>query len=248
MLQTGEFALSEFLQSIGVTERQWTGRKNEVLDNLSDCCEYYIESRFRGKKYIVITEVYSDYVPIGRKKNETNKEQKLKDYSMFALEQIVIIPLNSVANIARCAAVDPALDEAYHLMPKSIEKYIRPFVRSDKVKIIEKCWVILKDDRYIPLTAEQEEFLKQMFNQEGKECGKDVLDAIADWKSGLLSQEEAQKIVFSKGENKYKVIMQAFKERYGYMPIKVPHLELNAFNLTEEEKAKVTEILQNMEI
>lgn len=246
MIEVKEYPLSEFLQEIGVTTRQWNTRKEEVKESLEDSFDYRIEIRERGKKYIVIREIYQQYIPIGRKKSKTLTEQKYKDYSKYALLAIYNKPLNSVANLSRCAAEDEELSSKYSLVPKSIEKYIRPYIRSNKFCITDKKWVYLHNNNYIMLTKDQEDDLNSYFKNSFDEYGLDVVQIIADQQSGLLSIDEVKETLFATSTSKYEKAIEAFKQKYGFRPFKVPYIEINMLELTEEERILLEKCIEEI--
>ena len=77
----------------GLTESQWRRRKDEILSLLEDCCNFEIHvGGANNSLTFVIKEVYSEMPPLMNKKVVT-REEKLKDYEKFTLEELPSIRL-----------------------------------------------------------------------------------------------------------------------------------------------------------
>ena len=224
MLEVGQFKKKELLEMINVSEYQWKGRRAEILENLEDCCDYEIHAGGPNNNItFIIKEVFSEFQPLKRK-TVLSKEEKLKDYEKFTLEELPKHPLNSIANLARNAVEDKKLKEKYAHKDKTAMNYIRPVMKSDKVSAKQKYWARLEGNSYIPLNKDEEQFLRQCF----QDCMsvKEEYELMAMYENGDVEKETIKEALFNKVKGSYDSAMNKFIEEYGFRPIKVTYWEV----------------------
>lgn len=224
MLEVGQFKKQELLKMIEVSEYQWRKRRNEVLANLDDCCVYEIHSGGVNNNLIfIIKEVFGDFTPLTGK-NQQSREEKLRDYEKFTLEELPKHPLNSIANLARNAVEDKQLKQKYAHKERTAMNYIRPVMKSDKVSAKQKYWARLEGNSYIPLDKEEEQFLRQCF-QENMYI-REEYELMAMYENGDVEKEQIKEALFNKVKGSYDNAMNKFIEEYGFRPIKVTYWEV----------------------
>lgn len=224
MLTTGQFKKKEFFAMTGLTESQWRRRKDEILSLLEDCCNFEIHvGGANNSLTFVIKEVYGEMPPLINKKVVT-REEKLKDYERFTLEELPKHPLNSIANLARNAVEDKKLKEKYAHRERTAMNYIRPVMKSDKVSAKQKYWARLEGNSYIPLNKDEEQFLRQCF----QDCMsvKEEYELMAMYENGDVEKETIKEALFKKVKGSYDSAMNKFIEEYGFRPIKVTYWEV----------------------
>lgn len=225
MLTIGQFTKKEFFEMINITESQWRRRKDEVLSLLEDCCDFEIHSGgVNNSLTFIVKEVYGELPPLTNKKL-LSREEKLRDYERFTLEELPKHPLNSIANLARNAVEDKQLKQKYAHKERTAMNYIRPVMKSDKVSAKQKYWARLEGNSYIPLDKEEEEFLRQCFQENMKV--REEYELIAMYENGDVEKEQIKEALFNKVKGSYDNAMNKFIEEYGFRPIKVTYWEVN---------------------
>ena len=224
MLTTGQFKRKELLSMMNITENQWKRRKEEILALLEDSCSFEIHTGgLNNCLTFIIKEVYNDN-PVLSSKAIITREEKLKDYEKFTLEELPKHPLNSIANLARNAVEDKKLKEKYAHRERTAMNYIRPVMKSDKVSAKQKYWARLEGNSYIPLNKDEEQFLRQCF----QDCMsvKEEYELMAMYENGDVEKETIKEALFKKVKGSYDNAMNKFIEEYGFRPIKVTYWEV----------------------
>lgn len=224
MLTTGQFKRKELLGMMNITENQWKRRKEEILALLEDSCNFEIHTGgLNNCLTFIIKEVYNDN-PVLSSKAIITREEKLKDYEKFTLEELPKHPLNSIANLARNAVEDKKLKEKYAHRERTAMNYIRPVMKSDKVSAKQKYWARLEGNSYIPLNKDEEQFLRQCF----QDCMsvKEEYELMAMYENGDVEKETIKEALFKKVKGSYDSAMNKFIEEYGFRPIKVTYWEV----------------------
>ena len=224
MLTAGQFKKAELLNMLNISENQWKRRKEEVLALLEDCCSFEMRSGgVNNSLTFIIKEVYNDN-PVLADKRSATREEKLRDYERFTLEELPKHPLNSIANLARNAVEDEKLKQKYAHKERTAMNYIRPVMKSDKVSAKQKYWARLEGNSYIPLDKEEEEFLRQCF-QENMHI-REEYELMAMYENGDVEKEQIKEALFNKVKGSYDSAMNKFIEQYGFRPIKVTYWEV----------------------
>ena len=225
MLTVGQFKKAELLNMLNISDNQWKRRKEEVLALLEDCCSFEMHSGgVHNSLTFIIKEVYNDN-PVLADRRSASREEKLRDYEKFTLEELPKHPLNSIANLARNAVEDKQLKQKYAHKEISAMNYIRPVIKSDKVSAKQKYWARLEGNSYIPLNREEEAFLKQCF-QESMHI-REEYELMAMHENGDVEKEQIKEALFNKVKRSYDNAMNKFIEEYGFRPIKATYWEVN---------------------
>lgn len=188
----------------------------------------------KKKKYLEYLKQYYDYEITNTNKIILRKELKPFKTKMQAREQvkanqteiyrewthkiIQFKPLNSGSNIAREIDQSPMKPIEKHEQ-RTIENYVRPILKED-FEVINKKWckIDYSTNTYEPLTAEELQFLYSLFKS--KELSKDIMEVTAQYKAGNISKQEFQARVGTAAEKTYDKIINEFKKKFKFRPIK----------------------------
>lgn len=231
MLEEREYSIQELLDTLKITKYQWETRREEVLDNLSDACDFeLVHLSGRHKSCFKIKEIYGEYQPLLRK-NIYSRERKNAMYKNFVVKEIekgseghVEGVLETTANLARKSLDDKEISKLNHAQGTS-ENYIRPVLKSNLFNKGDKVWArLFSDNHYEAISEEQLAFLTGLFKEANIEK---VVDTFSEYQSGNLSKEEAKELIFGEVGHKYCAVMSLFKNKYGFRPIKVSYYSIN---------------------
>lgn len=133
-------------------------------------------------------------------------------------------PWNTGSNIARNIIAKDK--NVYEHAEGTITNYVRPIVKEKFTSPnSETQWMKLSEDQlsYEPLTAEELDYLKILFEQKNVNNSKAKIMSL--YKSKQISKREASEQIFNLTETWFGTVMQKFKSKYGFVPITVRHLE-----------------------
>lgn len=213
MLQEGKtYLLSELKDELKITKYYWENRKDELLEYFKLFFDYEIIKQGKYAAFF-ITKVYGEYQPLPRKTRSVD----IKEFYRQETEKVVKYqPWNTGANIARKIL---SVDNKYQHAEGTAANYVRPILKEEYCLSEEKQWMEAHYDRYeyVPITKEQEEFLKIQFKKQFGNDNQTVIDIMAARDAGYMTEEEVVKAL----ESKYSIAMNEFLACFGFRPIKV---------------------------
>lgn len=217
MLEVGRYSLTELKRALGITDYSWRARNEEYEEYFKEFFDYELKSE--GRKVIYdIKEWYKEWVPLPKKYSE-DKIERDRFYKEETDRLISKNPWNTGSNIAQQISDK---NNRYCHATGTIANYVRPILKQDYVlKDDERVWMEKDYDnyRYMPLTKQQLEFLNGLFQE--KMGSSDYADLVSKVKAGYLTDMEAGLIMFNSEQKNYDIVMQIFKARFGFRPIKV---------------------------
>lgn len=229
MVAIKTYTKEEFLVALGETRSVWERRKEELLDHISDFMLIEIRRGPNNGLLFDVQEIYGEYIKLPRKNG--TKVDRISDYKKFAYKEIEARPLNSPRLMAHKAVEDEVLQEKYHHCPDTAVRYLRPILRGEgsRVNVAGSVWAHESNGEYIPLTQEQEKYLRQLFKESFKDCSKTQGDYIADYENGSITKEECDQAISAVAFDCYYNAIGVFIDKYHFKPIKVKLYELNAY-------------------
>ena len=216
-----QYTIQELLQLLDIGESTYKRRKDEILTSyLPIYWEYHTEYQ-KGKLIFVIDVERAEIQPLPHKKKSV---EMTKFYEKEVDKIVTNKPWNSGANIARKIR---ATNNKFNHAQSTIEHYVRPVLKSNYT-ITEKQWVesdMQKYD-YYPLTSEQLDYLKSLFQKHIGGNSELIANVLADHESGLIDSENAMTIM----KQSFVSAMNEFIDRYGFRPIKIGKYQRNAID------------------
>lgn len=234
LIECKTYNLEEFKKIFKISKRRWEESKEEVLKYISYFCDYTIT--MKGRAYIIeIKQQFADYVPIPRKTQIPEIKQYYKEE---ACEMARKKPFNTAASLSRNIYAEKGKGK-YNHEQSTQEKYIGEAVKENLYCPygIEKEWGYLSKDRltWTPLTDKEVEELYQMFEKENRSISKDEFNLIGDFKSGLITKEQAVDKLFDIKNSSYVNTLKKFRDKYNKWPYKVPYL-MEYYDFTDPNK------------
>ena len=211
-----EYSSTEFKAILKIGRKAWETKREEILEYLYNFFDYEVITKGRGKYYI-IKEIYGEYEPMPRKK----KSEEIKKYYSEETEKIVANePWNTGSNIARNIIKNKK--NKYEHSQGTIANYVRPIIK-EEYDIVEKKWM-RREEIYVNLTQEEEEYLQECFKTFYERNGKTSAELCADLECGLITKIEFAKYLADQTFSQYTKAMDTFRMRFGFRPIKVRKL------------------------
>ena len=207
-----------------ISSNTFYAHKEEYLDYLSNFFNWTITTK---GSYILLNEIK----PYESLKEKNSKEKRMQYYKERTDKIIAAEPYNSGSNVARNIQVN----NKYNVQEDTVARYVRKVLRQCYTTIDDR-WSRPSDDNlhYIPLTEEELTYLKELFKTKGnnelnyKYC--------AEYQAGNISKQEFLELLGDNVLNDYNTIMNLFKERYGYRPIKTKKYEPHNWEDTPQIK------------
>lgn len=231
MIEPGRYSLTQIKDKLKISKHVWENRKEELLEHLKVFFDYDIDTKGRST-YFIIKEVFCDYQPLPNKRDA----QIIAAHYLEKTREIVAEdPWNTGSNIARNIIAKE--ESLFNHKENTIAGYVRPIIREKFIPpLAEKSWRRLSKDRlhYEPLTEEQEEFLNQLLTENSLEGQKKKeLEKFAEYKEGYITETELKDYLMSSVGASYGSMMMRFKNKFGFTPMLIKHLEEGAFQLKE---------------
>lgn len=158
-----------------------------------------------------------------------NAEEIKKYYYSQTKNEVKMEPWNTGSNIARKIVRSDSKNRYGHA-EGTIANYVRPIIKSHFVSSgSETQWMKLEKEeaKYLPLTGEQSEFLEYLFSHrvgDAEDLTSWSMQVMADIVAGYVDKEEAKEEWMSRVYKTYMQIMHEFREKFGFMPVKVRYL------------------------
>lgn len=218
MITLKKYTLDELKQELGISKWQWDQRKNDLLEHLKIYFDYDIIKQ--GKGYCIdIYEQYAEYEPLPKK----TRTPEIKEYYYEQTkEEIKKQPWNTGSNIAR--NIEAKNKNKYDHVQGTMGNYIRPIIKEKFLPPHAKAqWMRLSDDRlsYVPLTQEELDYFTSLFNSKSQE----EKEIIGKQRAGYITKREAKEQILELAEIRYDQAIFMFRDKFGYMPQYVKHLE-----------------------
>lgn len=207
---SAHFIAEEFFK---VTPKSFSNNRERYLNHLSLYFDWYLTTK---GKYVLVKELQPYETP----KEKNSKEKRMQYYKERTDKIIAAEPYNSGSNVARNIQVN----NKYQVQEDTVARYVRKLLRQCYTTIDDR-WSRPSEDNlhYIPLTQEELTYLKELFKTKGnnelnyKYC--------AEYQAGNISKQEFLELLGDNVLNDYNTIMNLFKERFGYRPIKTKKYE-----------------------
>ena len=222
MLELKKYSTEEIKAALNISKRQWDERRVELLEYWKFFFDYEIISE-GTKVFYLIKEQYGEYEPLPRKLKRKEIE---KYYCAETKEIIKEQPWNTGSNVARNIIASDR--NKYAHSEDTMSGYACKVIRENFLPpLCETQWMRLSANRlkYLPLTEEQEKYLDELFMDNSKEGKARVeIEKFADSKSGYITEEELKEFLMNNVSSGYMSIMNSFRIKFGFQPIKVKKL------------------------
>lgn len=208
---------TELIKLLQISGSTFKRRYTEIVE---DYLPYFwnFKVSYKGRSVLYnVEEEYGELQPLPR------KTKNIKDFYVQKTDKIIESnPWNTGSNIARWVV---ATDNKFNHKEGTAANYIRPILKEEYNLSDERRWSEIDYEKYTyePITQEQEKYLKELF--EKYLGGEQIGNIIAERDAGYISKEQA----YDKMEGNYNDAMKAFKEKYGFRPIKIGKYEKKAF-------------------
>ena len=243
MLQPGVYNITALKKILGISERAWRERKEEILEHFKNFFDYEIRKEGRNINFYLKTQ-YIEYEPLRKKKDI----EKIKaHYEQEIREIIAVKPYNTSANMGRnIVAMGHNL---YEHQAETVSGYLRPMVKEKFTPPIPtKAWMKSTPNHldYEPLTEEELTFLYGLFERNSHESRvKRQVELFAEYRSGYIDETELKSELFNDTARTYESLMSEFKRKFGFRPQLIKKLEEGAWannkQILLEEKEKEEE-------
>lgn len=222
MLELKKYSTEEIKKALGISKRQWDERRIELLEYWKFFFDYEIINE-GTKTFYLIKEQYGEYEPLPRKLKCKEIEQY---YCAETKEIIKECPWNTGSNVARNIIANDR--NKYKHSQDTMSGYTCKVIRNNFLPpLCETQWMQLSTDKlhYLPLTEDQEKYLDELFINNSKEGrAKAEIEKFSDYKSGYISERELKDFLMSNVSYGYMSIMNSFKAKFGFYPVKVRKL------------------------
>lgn len=214
-----KYSTKEVQDKLQISKDTWKRRREEILEYLKGFWVYEIVTEGRCNCFVVYNET-EDLKPLPRK---TALKEIKAFYSEKTDDLINNNPWNTGANIARQII---AKDNRYDHKEGTAANYVRPILKEEYTITEHKEW---HKPNYItfvyePLEEEEKEYLNELFKKYMHRLSSEsIIEAIAAEDAGYCTKEEA----YDQIKGTYNQVMNEFKEKYGYRPIKIGKYEKN---------------------
>ena len=213
-----QYTTKEVQEMLGISSDTWRRRLDEILEFLKQFWDYEIIPYKRSSLFIV-KRVYGEVPKLPRK----TRIKEIKEFYRQETENVIKInPWNTGTNVARTIL---SYSNPYEHKQDTGSRYVRPILKEEYSLSSERKWCELdyKHNLYIPISNEQEEFLRTMFRLYLSD--DKTAEIIAAQEAGYITKDEVLTALFGN----YNSAMEKFVERYGFRPIKVGEYIKNAF-------------------
>lgn len=203
---------------LGISEDTWRRRQEDVLEHLKTFWNYSIIPNGRTYNF-EISEEYAPLEPLPRK----TRVKEIQDFYRKETENVIKVnPWNTGSNVARTIL---NYANPYEHKFDTGSRYVRPILKEEYTLSTERKWCYLDYERnlYIPITDEQEEFLKSMFKLYLSDDKTAEIMAAQD--AGYITKDE----VFNVLRGGYAEAIEKFTEKYGIRPMKIGEYTKSAF-------------------
>lgn len=242
------FNNGELAKALNISARTLSRNKDRILKQLAECYDYEIDYTKTGNiSKIHFLGKICDYEYASA--NSINKAMKTKELE-WAIPQILREqPLNTAKNISRilwneypevrkyCSSegslyIDTLVNmkiwfgkSEYDLPDLETEMKVR------KGRIVGRAWTMLDKDNnvYILMSEKQVKELRGLFDKylHNNEAIKEEQERIfQDYEMHNITKEEMQSMIGDTRFTGYNAAKQAYKEKYGYMPVPANIYEL----------------------
>lgn len=151
------------------------------------------------------------------------KQVQKEIYRELTHKIIAYKPLNSGSNIAREIYSNPLKPIQKH-QQGTIENYVRPILREDFIVKGKKwCKINYAENVYQPLREQEVEYLYGLF--ESRNVSKEIMGITAEYKAGNISRKDFVSKVSQVSEFSYDKVIDQFKKKYGFRPLKASEWE-----------------------
>ncbi len=232
MLQPGVYNITALKKILGISERSWRERKEEILEHFKNFFDYEIRKEGRNINFYLKTQ-YLEYEPLRKKKDI----EKIKaHYEQEIREIIAVKPYNTSANMGRnIVAMGHNL---YEHQAETVSGYLRPMVKEKFTPPVPtKAWMKSTSNHldYEPLTEEELIFLYGLFERNSHESRvKRQVELFAEYRSGYIDETELKSELFNDTARTYESLMSEFKRKFGFRPQLIKKLEEGAW-INEKE-------------
>lgn len=252
------YTQTEMLQQFGIAASTFKRRRKDYLTSFELAYKFSIEQRGNHVIYTFHYKYHDWEKPPRNNQTEAYKEQ----IKIFIRSVIADTPsLQTAANLNRIAWSSKESNEvtSLGLAQSTTEQYIRiclkemlgsqPATHGKEGAFLRKAWARLdrQNNRYIELSQQLiDELIKLVHSKYDYQTVKDNLDAYESMVSGEITQKEASEKISENMISQYILARKEFKEKYGYLPLKVPEYLLG-ITFTDEETNKIEQKLEARE-
>lgn len=218
ILECKTYTLTQIKDALGISKRTWENRREEVLEHLKLYFDYEMVKVNRGYS-IHIHEQYAEYEPLPKK---TRTPEMKEYYYEQTKEEIKKQPWNTGSNIAR--NIEAKNKNKYDHAQSTMTHYVRPIIKEKFLPPNAKAqWMRLSDDHlsYVSLTQEELDYFTSLFSSKSQE----EKEIIGKQRAGYITKREAKEQILELAEIRYDQAIFMFRDKFGYMPQYVKHLE-----------------------
>lgn len=198
---------TELNKKFDLNKNMWQRRKEDLLEYLNEFMT--ITEIENNGRYSYEIDVLPDSIPPFPRKS--NKENKIQDYKKFTIAALGNeFKPNSKSKIARDAINDFGLERYGHTStPYIVRSFVGPVMEENGEHSHDMVWV--DSNTYELISDEQKSFLCSSF-EEVHLSEKEMANAFVKEQQGEDISDE---------KSSYSKVMDRFKEKYDFRPIKV---------------------------
>jgi len=207
-----------------ISSNTFYAHKEDYLNYLS---KYFVWTLTTKGKYMLTKEL----IPYETIKEKNSKEKRMEYYKEKTDAIIAEEPYNSGSNVARNIQVN----NKYKVQEETVARYVRQVLRTFYTSVDDR-WSRPSEDHlhYIPLTAEELDYLKMLFKTKGN--NELNFKYCAEYQAGNLSKQEFLELLGDNVLNDYNAIMNMFKDKFGFRPQKTKKYQPFNWEDTPEQK------------
>lgn len=207
-----------------ITPKTFSNSREKYLNHLSQYFDWYLTTK---GNYVLEKELQ----PFETPKEKNAKEKKMEYYKERTNKIVTEEPYNSGSNVARNIQVN----NKYNQKDETVAQYVRQVLRTFYTSVDDR-WSRPSEDHlhYIPLTAEELDYLKTLFKTKGN--NELNFKYCAEYQAGNLSKQEFLELLGDNVLNDYNAIMNMFKDKFGFRPQKTKKYQPFNWEDTPEQK------------
>ena len=231
VLEVGRtYSTKEIIEALEVSQSTWDHRRNELLSNLGNYYEYEVIYEGRRKFYKIVNQL-GDYE---KPPNKRSAEKRNAIYEEEIIEVIDADPIQTAKNVSRIIYEQPSI-KAFNHTEGTVYEYTRrnmitmfgngkSIPSGTKGEIVEKIWcrLNLKLNMYEEMSPEAIENFKVILKDKRQKDIEYEAEIMADYQNRLISKEEMRKLIADSSYIGYVGAQRLFRDRYGYIPLRVP--------------------------
>lgn len=223
------YSTKEMIRLFGVSESTWSHNRNKLLDNFKQYYEYDVKYEGRSTFYSILQK-YGEYNKPLRKNDSSKRDKVYSEEIVKVIKKDNVQTAKNVSRIIKDTEPIALFNHKESTVYENTRLRMREMFGTDMLSggtiggMLDKIWCGLdhQTNTYLPLSDKLYDAFKEMMSAERKETIEPELELYSDFENGLIEKEEFYKSVAEINFRAFLTAQEAFKEKYGFRPIKVP--------------------------